>query len=170
MASSGREELYVKLRVTLSMRITHLFLVPHHRAAVAHLIHHEFWVDVPGASAESMANRLALACSADAVPLCLVALDDQDQPVGAVNLVESDDDTHGNWTPWLAGMVVAAPHRGQGIGTALVQALLQEAQRLGVPQVYLGSDGPGFYTRLGAVVAERPRADFWFLRFDPRRA
>jgi predicted N-acetyltransferase YhbS len=148
------------------MRITHLFGVPHHRAAVAHLIHHEFWTGVPGASVQGMASRLALACSTDAMPLCLVALTDDDQPVGAVNLVESDDDSHNDWTPWLAGMVVAAAHRGQGIGTALVQTLLKEAQRMGVPRVYLGSDGPGFYARLGAVVAEQPRADFWFLRFD----
>jgi predicted N-acetyltransferase YhbS len=151
---------------TPTMRIIHLFHVAQHRAAVAHLIHHEFWANVPGASVEGMASRLAFAHSADAVPLCLVALNDAEQPVGAVNLVESDDDGHTDWTPWLAGMVVAAPLRGQGIGTALVQALLLEAKRLGVPQVYLGSDGPGFYTRLGAVVVEQPRAEFWFLRFD----
>jgi predicted N-acetyltransferase YhbS len=152
--------------MVLNMHITHLFHVPQHRAAVAHLIHHEFWTEVPGASVESMANRLALASSADAVPLCLVALNDNGQPVGAVNLVESDDDDHTHWTPWLAGMVVASPQRGQGIGTALVQALLKEARRLIVPHVYLGSDGPGFYTRLGAVEVEQPRAGFWFLRFD----
>jgi predicted N-acetyltransferase YhbS len=148
------------------MRITHLHEVPGHRTAVAALIHHEFWTAVPGASVERMAERLRQADSRGAVPLCLVALSDDDQPIGAVNLVESDDDDHPEWTPWLAGMVVAQPWRGQGVGTALVQALLAAARDLGVPRVYLGSDGPGFYTRLGAVVQAQPRAGFWFLRFD----
>ncbi len=150
------------------MRITHLYQVPQHRMAVAALIHHEFWTEVPGASISGMAVRLDQAGSADSVPLCLVALSNDDEPIGAVNLVESDDDNHPEWTPWLAGMVVAAPWRGRGVGTALVQTLLNEAQRIGIAQVYLGSDGPGFYTRLGAVVQAQPREGFWFLRFDVR--
>lgn len=43
---------------------------------------------------------------------------------------------------------------------------LEHARRLGLPQVYLGTDGPGFYTRLGAVEQEKAREDFWFMRFD----
>jgi predicted N-acetyltransferase YhbS len=138
--------------------------VPQHRRAVARLIHEEFWTGVPGASVETMAERLALAASADHVPLCLVALQ-AGAVVGAVNLVESDDDNHPQWTPWLAGMVVAEAWRGQGIGSALVLALLAQARRLGVAQVYFGTDGPGFYTRLGATVLEQPRPDFWFMGF-----
>jgi predicted N-acetyltransferase YhbS len=148
------------------LRITHLFETPQHRAAVAHLIHHEFWVDVPGATVESLEARLAQAQSADAVPLCLMALGDKDDVLGVVNLVASDDDKHPEWTPWLAGLVVVTAWRGQGVGTALVQALLAHARRLGVAQVYLGSDGPGFYTRLGAVIQSHPQAEFWFLRFE----
>jgi predicted N-acetyltransferase YhbS len=146
------------------LRIAHLCDVPQHRGSVARLIHDEFWRAVPGASVEGMAARLAAATTAEAVPLCLVALRD-DSVVGAVNLVDSDDDDQPHWTPWLAGMVVAAPCRGQGIGTALVLALLQQARRLGVPRVYFGTDGPGFYTRLGAQVVAQPRADFWFMAF-----
>ena len=37
---------------------------------------------------------------------------------------------------------------------------------LGVPRVYFGTDGPGFYTRLGAVLHQPVRADFCFMRFD----
>ena len=33
-------------------------------------------------------------------------------------------------------------------------------------RTYFGTDGPGFYTRLGAVVQEQPNPDFWFMRFD----
>jgi predicted N-acetyltransferase YhbS len=149
----------------LSLQIKHLHDVPWHTAAVADLIHHEFWTEVPGATAQGMQARLATADHPDRVPLSLVALHGG-QPVGVVNLVESDDDTHTEWTPWLAGMVVHKAWRGRGVGSALVRELLMQARRLGVPRVYFGTDGPGFYTRLGAVEQEKVREDFWFMRFD----
>jgi predicted N-acetyltransferase YhbS len=145
--------------------IEHLFRVPQHRLAMAALIHHEFWQHVPGASVQRMFDRLGQADRADAVPLCLVALYGG-QPVGVVNLVDSDDDNHPEWHPWLAGLVVAEPWRGQGVGSALVRTLLDLARRQQLPRVFFGTDGPGFYRRLGAVVQEQPRDDFWFMRFD----
>jgi predicted N-acetyltransferase YhbS len=149
----------------MALQIAHLFEVPEHREAVASLIHHEFWTQVAGASVHTMAERLLQAGRADALPLCRVALIDG-RPVGVVNLVDNDDDRHTDWHPWLAGMVVAALHRGQGIGSSLVRTLLDDARRMGFERVYFGTDGPGFYTRLGAMVHEQPRADFWFMRFD----
>jgi len=145
--------------------IHHLFELPEHRLAVASLIHHEFWTSVPGASVQTMHDRLGEASSADAVPLCLVAVH-EGQPIGVVNLVDNDDDDHTDWRPWLAGMVVAAPWRSQGVGSALVRALLQQSRRLGCRRVYFGTDGPHFYERLGAVRHLQPRDGFWFMRFD----
>lgn len=153
---------------TPRIEIRPLFEVPSHRHAVASLIHHEFWTTVPGASVEKMAARLAQARSLEALPLCLVALDG-DQVLGVVNLVDNDDDDHADWHPWLAGMVVAEAWRGRGIGSALVRALLEHAKRLGHPRVYFGTDGPGFYTRLGAVEHLVPRPGFWFMRFELER-
>ena len=145
--------------------IVPLFEQRQHIADAAALIHNEFWRDVPGASLESMQARLAGGERADALPLSLVALHDG-QVIGVVNLVDNDDEQHPHWRPWLAGMVVAEPWRAKGVGSALVLALLARARELRYPRVYLGTDGPGFYTRLGAVHHERPRADFWFMRFD----
>jgi predicted N-acetyltransferase YhbS len=145
--------------------ICHLFEQPQRRDAVAALIHNEFWTDVPGASAEKMAARLGQAATADALPLCLIALRG-DEVLGTINLVDNDDDDRTDWHPWLAGMVVAKSHRGQGIGSQLVRALLVEAKRLNFGRVYFGTDGPRFYERLGAVVHHVPRDGFWFMRFD----
>ena len=149
----------------MTTKVVHLFEQPQHRAAVAALIHNEFWTEVPGASVDRMATRLAQASQADAVPLCLVALRDG-VPIGIVNLVDNDDEERTDWHPWLAGMVVAAPYRGQGVGSLLVRTLIDHARRLRLPRVYFGTDGPGFDKRLGAVVHEVPRAGFWFMRFD----
>jgi len=149
----------------MNLSIVHLFDAPEHRVATAALIHHEFWLQVPGASVERMAARLALAHRADQLPLALIALHDS-QLVGAINLVDNDDENHPEWHPWLAGMVVAPPWRGRGIGSALVTALLGHARRLGFERVYFGTDGPGFYTRLGALHQAQPQPGFWFMRFE----
>lgn len=151
--------------MTDSVDIVHLFQHPALREPVARLIHEEFWTQVPGASVEGMATRLLRAADAGRVPICRVAVH-QGQAIGVVNLVESDDDDHVDWTPWLAGMVVAADWRGRGVGSRLVRSLLDDARRLGVPRVYFGTDGPGFYTRLGAVHHLQPKPGFWFMRFD----
>jgi predicted N-acetyltransferase YhbS len=149
----------------MDLTISHLFEQPQHREAVAALIHNEFWTEVPGASVEKMAARLGDASTTGALPLCLIALHG-DEVVGAINLVDNDDDEHTDWHPWLAGMVVAESHRGQGIGSQLVRELLAEAKRLNFERVYFGTDGPRFYVRLGAVVHHVPREGFWFVRFD----
>jgi predicted N-acetyltransferase YhbS len=153
----------------MDLTICHLFERPQLRDTVAALIHHEFWTEVRGASVEKMAARLGDASNADALPLCLIALRGNEL-VGAINLVDNDDDDHTDWHPWLAGMVVAESHRGQGIGSQLVRVLLAEAQRLNFERVYFGTDGPRFYERLGAVVHHVPREGFWFMRFDLPRA
>ncbi|MBL8351543.1 MAG: GNAT family N-acetyltransferase [Burkholderiaceae bacterium] len=145
--------------------IRHLCEVPQARAAVAAMIHAEFWADVPGASVDGMAARLAQAGSADALPLCRVALAGG-QPVGVANLVDYDDPNPRVGRPWLAGLVVVPAWRGRGLGSRLVHTLLADARRLGETQLFLGSDGPGFYTRLGAQLHQQLRPDFWLLRFD----
>ena len=118
----------------MDVTICHFFKQPQRRAAVAALIHNEFWAEVPGASVEKMAARLGEASTADAVPLCLIALNG-DEVLGAINLVDNDDDDHTDWHPWLAGMVVAAPHRGQGIGSRLVRGALEAARAQGLKVV-----------------------------------
>jgi predicted N-acetyltransferase YhbS len=143
----------------------HLCDVPAARDAVAALIHHEFWGDVPGASVEGMAARLAQAASGDALPLCRVAMAGS-TVLGVVNLIDYDDPNPRVGTPWLAGMVVVPAERGRGLGSRLVRTLLADAQRLGFRELFLGTDGPRFYERLGARVHEQRRADFWIMRFD----
>lgn len=145
--------------------IVDLCCAPGHRMAAAEMVHGEFWTAVAGASAERMAHRMAQADNPDRIPLCLVALA-KGEVVGVANVVDSDDDDHPEWTPWLAGVVVRADWRGQGVGSQLVRTAVQRAAALCHPRVYFGTDGPGFYTRLGAVVHQQVRADFWFMRFD----
>ena len=135
------------------------------RAAVARMIHAEFWADVPGASPDAMAERLALAVSPEALPLCRVAMHG-DMPVGVANLIDYDDPNPRVGRPWLAGLVVLPGWRGRGLGSRLVRAVLDDAHRLGETEVFLGTDGPGFYQSLGARLHQPLRLDFWLLRFS----
>lgn len=78
---------------------------------------------------------------------------------GVVNLIDIDDEARSHLHPWLAALIVVPEYRGRGFGGALVQGYLAEAQRLGFTRVYLGTDAPDFYRRLGAQPLEWARPD-----------
>ena len=59
-------------------------------------------------------------------------------------------------SPWLASVYVAPPHRRQGIGSALIQRIAQEAAALRFERMYLFTpDQERLYTRLGWTVIDR---------------
>ena len=147
------------------MLIANLFQHPQLIDSVATLIYDEFWADVvDGMSHQRLVAHLKTASAARQIPLCLIALVD-DRLAGCVNLIENDDEKRTHLRPWLAAMVVSADLRGQGIGTALVTALLEDARVMRIPAVFFGTDGPGFYRRLGAIVHEPVRDDFAVMKF-----
>jgi predicted N-acetyltransferase YhbS len=137
----------------INVEIRHLCDCPEHLGTVARWIHEEWWSDKPGHTVETMASRLGEASDKNAVPLSLVALL-AGNPVGTVNLVANDNEERPDLEPWLAALLVVPEHRGQGVGSKLVRALLKEAARLRVRQLYLGTDIPDYYARLGAAMYE----------------
>ena len=150
----------------MQITTTHLFNHPHLTNAVAQMIYREFWVDVEdGMSETDLSAQLHTAVDAQKIPLCLIAMVDGEL-VGTANLIENDDAKRAHLKPWLAAMVVRADYRGKGIGSKLVAALLTEARATELSSLYFGTDGPGFYTRLGAVEHEFVRASFSIMRFD----
>ena len=141
-------------RFSHDCQIDHLFNHPEHRSLVAGWIYHEFWRDCPGYSVATFEELLREADHPDRIPLSLLALVDG-QPAGTVNLIHNDDESRPHLHPWLAALVVTPEQRGRGIGSALVRRLLHEARRLGVTDVYFGTDIPDFYARLGALSHEQ---------------
>jgi len=55
----------------------------------------------------------------------------------------------------LRSLVVDEAHRGQGVGTALVRACIEEARRLRVRRVFALTSSVGFFTNLGFVVIDK---------------
>jgi predicted N-acetyltransferase YhbS len=133
--------------------ICHLHEHPEHLGTVARWIHDEWWTERPGHTVETMEARLGEAADPDRIPLSLVALR-EGVPIGTVNLVDNDNEERPQLTPWLAALLVEPRHRGCGVGARLVGALAAEAARLGIARLYLGTDIPRFYERLGARIHE----------------
>lgn len=90
---------------------------------------------------------------ADRLPVSLVAFESDEPdavPVGTASLTPDDLDSRPDLTPWLASVYVLAPCRGRGIGSALVEAAVEHARKLGIGKLYLFTeDRPAFYERLG---------------------
>jgi predicted N-acetyltransferase YhbS len=151
--------------VNTNVDIVHLFECPEHIDTLARWIHEEWWADKPGHTVSTMRARLGQARDRNSIPLSLVALR-AGRPVGTVNLVESDNEERPDLTPWLAALLVTPAARGQGVGSALVRSLVAEAARLGVRRLYLGTDTPEYYVRLGAQVFEESADAYRIMSID----
>ena len=91
----------------------------------------------------------------DAIPLGIVAFADGEL-AGNGALRPDDLPPRPELTPWLGGIYVAAPYRRHGIGSAIVERLVEEARRLHVPQLYLWThSAAGLYARLGWTEIEK---------------
>ncbi len=94
----------------------------------------------------------------DGLPVAFVALASAEagaEPIGTASLTPDDLETRPDQTPWLASVFVHAPQRGRGAGSALVQAAVAHARKLGVETLYLFTeDRVDFYERLGWAVLE----------------
>ncbi len=149
----------------MALQLDHLFNHPSLVPVVAAAIYDEFWRDRPGYSPEFFAHLLRQASQPSAIPLCRIALLDGEY-AGTVNLIENDDEHRRHLRPWLAALVVRADRRGRGIGRALVQRLLADARALGERELYLGTDAPEFYRKLGAELFIRTDRPIQVMRFD----
>jgi predicted N-acetyltransferase YhbS len=147
----------------MQLTIDHLFNHIEHIPQVADWIYTEFWADQPGYSPAFFERLLRQANDPNKILLALVALV-AGHPAGTINLIANDDPARPHLAPWLAALVVAVPYRGRGIGTRLVQILGEQARRLGHGQVFLGTDQPAFYSRLGATFYEQASTTLQIMR------
>ena len=140
-----------------------LALHPQHLDFVASLVWREFWADEQGGMTQAeLADAFGGRAAPGRVLVSLVALEGE-TPVGCVHLIDNDDTSLPELYPWLAAMVVVPERRGQGIGTMLVQTMARQARALGFESLWFGTDGPGFYERLGAVKHLQKGRDFWIM-------
>lgn len=73
-----------------------------------------------------------------ALPIGFVAFDDG-VPVGAAALRADSLPSHGHLSPWATGGYVVPERWREGIGAALLAAIMAHASDLGYPHIYCGT-------------------------------
>ena len=123
-------------------------------AIIAHW-HQEEWGSFnPGDSIEKRVFNLQSHLAKKQIPTTFVSLSGGNL-LGFASLIAHDMDTRMDLSPWLSSIYVLPENRGQGIGTALVQRVIEEARELNVETLYLfTSDRKGFFASLGWSVVE----------------
>ena len=98
---------------------------------------------------------------ANGFPATLVAFDELRQLAGSISLSASDAPEFSEYSPWLASLYVAPPFRGRGLGTRLIDALVNHAHQQGFERLYLFTPGsPEIYRRSGwREIGKRPIGD-----------
>ena len=118
--------------------------------------HHQEWAYLrPGDTIEARSERLRAACGHCGIPTVFVAFA-EGELLGSAMLIAHDMDTRMKLSPWLAGVFVRPDRRLKGLGSALVQRVIEEARALGIRRLYLYTPSvEQFYVRLGWVSCER---------------
>lgn len=112
---------------------------------------YEQWYDLyvnKSMTLKDVENSIADRCNCDKIPLVLVAIDD-DKVIGTIGLKQHDMDTRKDLSPWLAGLYVATEHRCNGVGSLLIEALIEKARALDISKLYLYTpEAEDFYRKL----------------------
>ena len=121
---------------------------------IAHWHHEEWGYFNPGDSVEKRITNLQTHLGREQIPTTFISLSGGIL-LGSASLVAHDMDTRMDLSPWLASIYVLPENRGQGIGTALVERVIEEAVELGIETLYLFTpDRKGFFASLGWSVVE----------------
>lgn len=81
-------------------------------------------------------------------PIRLVAVADG-KCVGTVTFIDNDFPGK-DYIPWLGGLYVDSPHRNNGIGRSLIEAVKKLAVDMGYSEIYLNTENAGkYYQKLG---------------------
>lgn len=90
----------------------------------------------PDGKGDATMDLLAFANRDGALPVGVVALDDDGLPVGIAALRATSIDSYSHVGPWATSGYVIPEKRRAGIGSSLLTALVEEARRLGLSSIY----------------------------------
>ena len=102
----------------------------------------------PGETLEQRINRMQPFLNDELIPGTYIAIDDD--LYGSAAIVENDMVSRPDLSPWLASVFVTPEYRDQGIGSALVRHVMQQAKQGNIKKLYLYTPGrEAFYLKLG---------------------
>lgn len=108
------------------------------------------WWRSKGVPLEYITGRVQENLVSTGIPLAIVA-HHGDRFMGTASLIASDMDERPQYSPWIAAVWVEPECRGEGVGSALVNAAAQAAIGQGIEIVYLCASPANslFYERMG---------------------
>lgn len=86
------------------------------------------------------AADLKASCQREELPIGLIAVSAADEVLGTISL-KSSSISHHHLGPWGAAFLVGKEYRRRGVGSILLEALEDEARRLGFESVFMSTDG-----------------------------
>ena len=130
------------------MNIVNLKDVPEHLETLAQWHQQEWSYLNPGQTLADRIEKMQKYLNDDFVPSTFVAL--SNELMGSAAIVEHDMEDRPELSPWMASVYVAPASRRQGIGSQLVQHVVEQAQRHGLRDLFLYTPNQAkFYERLG---------------------
>ncbi|PFA63202.1 GNAT family N-acetyltransferase [Bacillus sp. AFS015802] len=82
------------------------------------------------------------------LPRFYIALQ-EDEIIGTYALLRNDLNSRQDLYPWFACLYVAPGHRGDGLGSILLEHALKEVHEKGYNRLYLTTDLEGYYEKYG---------------------
>ena len=83
------------------------------------------------------------------IPSPIVAVDDKTSLLGGLAFTSVSKPKSVDIGVWINMVLIAPSQRKKGIASQLVQSAEAEAERLGVPELFVLSEFPGLYQKLG---------------------
>jgi N-acetylglutamate synthase-like GNAT family acetyltransferase len=123
----------------ISFKVVSLAEHPHHWQTAAEWSYEAWQHDFPSDTVQTYLDQYALAQSKPEQLLeVFAAVTDKDQLLGVSTLVHDDELPDAPEPgPWLAAVFVTPDARKLGVGSALVQQVVNRARELDYPKIYL---------------------------------
>jgi N-acetylglutamate synthase-like GNAT family acetyltransferase len=123
----------------ISFKVVSLAEHPHHWQTAAEWSYEAWQHDFPSDTVQTYLDQYALAQSKPEQLLeVFAAVTDKDQLLGVSTLVHDDELPDAPEPgPWLAAVFVTPDARKLGVGSALVQPVVNRARELDYPKIYL---------------------------------
>ncbi len=101
----------------------------------------EEWAPWYGPDGKGNAQADLVGCmNRDILPIAVVAQNKQGLALGTAALKQESLGSENGFGPWLAAVVVAPDFRGHGIGSSLIQAVEEQAQKLAFTRIYTSTN------------------------------
>jgi GNAT superfamily N-acetyltransferase len=107
--------------------------------------HYDRWQNIlPDFTLDSYTEFLFSHYRRGGIPTMFAAIENN-LVIGTAALDDDDMDSHPNLSPWLVSLYVDIKYRKQGVGSALINRVIDEARSSGVKNLYLFTPDREFY-------------------------